>query len=109
MDPFLENAVFMFSCGQVKTELFENVEVTASIYYISGYALGSLGIIRERQGIMRGILLASFRLSKFEYRILNLAVSFSGRGYFQKGSLCGRRYVFIRIKEDAFSNISRYV
>ena len=42
MDLF-ENAVFMFSCGQVKTELFENGDVKASIYDVSGHAHGSLG------------------------------------------------------------------
>ena len=36
----------MLSCGQVKTELFENADVTASIYYISYHALRSLGIMR---------------------------------------------------------------
>ena len=45
MDLF-ENAFFLFSCGRVKTELFENVDVTASICYISDHALGSLGITR---------------------------------------------------------------
>ena len=41
-----ENAVFMLSCGRVKTELFENADVTASIYYVSEHADGSLGITR---------------------------------------------------------------
>ena len=45
MDLF-ENAVFMLSCGRVKTELFENADVTASIYYVSEHAQGSLGITR---------------------------------------------------------------
>ena len=40
MDLF-ENAAFMFSCGRVKTELFENADVTVSIYCISEHALGS--------------------------------------------------------------------
>ena len=39
-----ENAVFMLSCGRVKTELFENADVTASIYDVSEHAHGSLGI-----------------------------------------------------------------
>ena len=38
-----ENAIFMLSCGRVKTELFENADVTVSIYCISEHALGSLG------------------------------------------------------------------
>ena len=41
-----ENAVFMLSCGWLKTELVENAEVTASIYNPSEHALGSLGITR---------------------------------------------------------------
>ena len=41
-----ENAVFILSCGRVKTELFENADVTVSIYDVSEHALGSLGIKR---------------------------------------------------------------
>ena len=40
---FFENAVFMLSCGRVKTELFENADVKASIYDVSEHAHGSLG------------------------------------------------------------------
>ena len=36
----------MLSCGRVKTELFENADVTVSIYCISEHALGSLEITR---------------------------------------------------------------
>ena len=43
MDLF-ENAVFMLSCGRVKTELFKNADVTASICDVSEHAHGSLGI-----------------------------------------------------------------
>ena len=39
-----ENAVFMLSCGRVKTELFENADVTVSIDGVSEHAHGSLGI-----------------------------------------------------------------
>ena len=45
MDLF-ENAVFMLSCGRVKTELFENADVTASIYDVPEHAHGSLGILQ---------------------------------------------------------------
>ena len=38
-----ENAVFMLSCGRVKTKLFENADVTASIYDVTEHAHGSLG------------------------------------------------------------------
>ena len=43
MDLF-ENAVFMLSCERVKTELFENADVTASIYDVSEHAQRSSGI-----------------------------------------------------------------
>ena len=47
MDLF-ENAVFMLPCGRVKLrgekELFENADVTVSIYDVSEHAHGSLGI-----------------------------------------------------------------
>ena len=39
-----ENTVFILSCGRVKTELFENADVTASIYDVPEHAHGSLGI-----------------------------------------------------------------
>ena len=41
-----EKAVFLFSCGRVKTELFENADITVSIYNPSEHAFGSLGITR---------------------------------------------------------------
>ena len=40
----IENAIFMLSCGRVKTELLENADVTASIYDVLEHAHGSLGI-----------------------------------------------------------------
>ena len=75
MDLF-ENAVFLFSCGRVKTELFENADVTASIYDVSEHAHGSLGQ-------QKGILIVCFLLSKFEQRSLNVAASSCRRGYFR--------------------------
>ena len=97
-----ENAVFMLSCGRVKTELFENADVTASIYDVPEHAHGSLGFTQ-------GHLIVCFLLSKFEKRSLNAAASLCGRGCFRKRSSCGRGYFFIRIKKDAFSTISGYV
>ena len=47
-----ENAVFMLSWGRVKTELFENADVTASIYDVSGHADGSLGITQGHYGCL---------------------------------------------------------
>ena len=43
MDLF-ENAVFVLSCGRVKTEFFENADITTSIYDVSGHAHGPLRI-----------------------------------------------------------------
>ena len=101
MDLF-ENAVFMLSCGRVKTELFENADVTASIYDVSEHAHGSLGITQGHFDCLLSIV-------KFKQWSLNAAASSCGRGYFRKRSSCGRGYFFIRIKKDAFSKISGYV
>ena len=54
----------MLSCGRLKTELLENSDVTASIYFISEHALGS-------SEITRGLFTCLFsfievRLSNFE-------------------------------------------
>ena len=95
-----DNAVFMLSCGRVKTELFENADVTASIYDVSEHAHGSLGITQGH--------FDCFSLSKFEQRSLNAAAFSCGRGYHRKRSSCGRGYFFIRIKKMCFE-ISRYV
>ena len=91
MDLF-EKAVFILSCGRVKTELFENADVTASIYDAPEHVHGSLGI-------SQGHFDCFFLLSNFEQRSLNPG----GRGYFRKRSSCGRGYLFIRIKKDEFS------
>ena len=92
----------MLSCGRVKTEVFENADVTASIYNVPEHAHGSLGIMQEHFDCL-------FFLSKFEKWSLNAAASSCGRGYFRKRSSCGRGHFFIRIKKDAFSKISGYV
>ena len=73
MDRF-ENALFMLSCGRVKTELYENADVTASIYDVSEHAHG--------WGSRKGILFVFFLFSKLEQRSLNAAASSCGRGYF---------------------------
>ena len=56
-----------------------------------------------------GILLVCFLLSKLEQRSLKVAASSCGRRYFRKRSSCGRGYLFIRIKKDAFSKRFEYV
>ena len=92
MDLF-ENAVFMLSCGRVKTELFENADDTASIYDVPEHAHGSLGITQGHFDCF---------LSKFEQRSLNVAASSCGRGYFRKRSSCGCGHLFIWIKKMHF-------
>ena len=82
MDLF-ENAVFMFSCGRVKTELFENADVKASIYDVPEHAHGSLGTTKGHFDCL-------LSLSKFEQRSLRAAASSCGWGYFRKRSSCGR-------------------
>ena len=71
-----ENADFMLSCGRVKTELFENADLPASIYDVSEHARGSSGITQGHSDCL------SF-LSKFEQRSLNAAAFSCGRGYFR--------------------------
>ena len=60
---FFENAVCMLSCGRVKTEPFENADVTASIYYVSEHAHGSLGITRGHFACLFSFI--EVRTSKF--------------------------------------------
>ena len=79
-----ENAVFVLSCGRVKTELFENADVTASIYDVPEHSHRSLGITHGHFDCL-------FSFVKFEQRSLKAAVSSCGRGYFRKRTSCGRR------------------
>ena len=92
MDLFENAAVVMLSCGRVKTELFENADVTASIYDVPEHAHGSSVITQGHFDF-----LFSFVKIRTEGS-LKVAASSCGRGYF-----------FIRIKKDAFSKISGYV
>ena len=73
MDVF-ENAVFMLSCGRMKTELFENADVTASTYDVSEHAHGSLGITQGHFACL--FSLVKVRTPEFE-------CSRSGRGIFE--------------------------
>ena len=63
MDLF-ENAVFMLSCGRVKTELFENADVMASIYDVSEHAHGSLGTTKGHFDCLFSFV--EVRTAKFE-------------------------------------------
>ena len=63
MDLF-ENAVFMLSCGRVKTELFENADVKASMYDVSEHAHGSLGTTKGHFDCLSSFV--EVRTAKFE-------------------------------------------
>ena len=101
MDLF-ENAVFILSCGRVKTELIENADVTASIYDVSEHAHGSLGITQGHFDCL---------FSFIEVRVAKLECSsvFVWTGIFSKTLLVWTRIFFYTNKEDAFSKISGYV
>ena len=66
MDLF-ENAVFMLSCRRVKTELFENADVTASIYDVSEHAHGSLGITQGHFDCLFSFVKVHFHSFIFTY------------------------------------------
>ena len=110
----LENAVFMLLCGRVETELFENADVTASIYDISEHTLRSLGITR-RLITLNAISLdhaRAFCLSSsfIEVRISNFDCSsvFVWAGIFPKCSSCGRGYFYTDKKDECSQKISGY-
>ena len=65
-----ENAVFQLSCGRVKTKLFENADVTESIYRQSEHALGSLGITRGHVACLFSFIEVRVSNIVIEYRIL---------------------------------------
>ena len=95
-----ENAVVLFSCGWVKTELFENDDVTASIYDVSEQAHGSLGITQGHFDCL-------FSFVKARTAELECSSIFVWTGIFSKTLLVRTRLFFTRINEDAFSKNSR--
>ena len=58
------------SCGRVKTELFENADVTTSIYHQSELALGSLGITRGHVACLFSRIEVLMSNIVIEYQIL---------------------------------------
>ena len=98
MDLF-ENAVFMFSCGRVKTELFENADVTASIYDVSEHAHGSLGTTKGHFDCLFSFV--EVRTAKFECSRV-----FVWTGIFSKTLLVWTR-IFLKTdkKRCVFKNI----
>ena len=98
MDLF-ENAVFMLSCGRVKTELFENADVTVSIYDVSEYAHGYLGITQGHFDCLFSFV--KFRTVEFECSSV-----FVWTGIFSKTLLVWTRIFFITDKKRCvFKNI----
>ena len=63
MDLF-ENAVFMSSCGRMKTELLKNADVKASIYDVSEHAHRSLGTTKGHFDCLSSFV--EVRTAKFE-------------------------------------------
>ena len=92
----------MLSCGRVKTELFENADVTASIYDVSEHAHRSLGITQGHLDCLFSFIEA--RISKFACSSV-----FVWTGIFSKTLLVWTRIFFYTDKKDAFSKISGYV
>ena len=101
MDLF-ENAVFLLSCGRVKTELFKNADVKASIYDVSEHAHGSLGTTKGYFDCLFSFV--EVRTAKFERSSV-----FVWTGIFSKTLLVWTRIFLKTDKKDAFSNISGYV
>ena len=101
MDLF-ENAVFTLSCGRVKTELFENADVKASIYDVSEHAHGSLGTTKGHFDCLFSF--AEVRTAKFECSSV-----FVWTGIFSKTLLVWTQISLKTDKKDAFSKISGYV
>ena len=91
MDLF-ENAVFMLSCGRVKTELFENADVTASIYDVPDHTHGSLGITRGHFASLFSFIEA--RTAEFESSCV-----FVWTGIFSKTLLVWTRIFFYTDKK----------
>ena len=101
MDLF-ENAVFMLSCGRVKTELFENADVKASIYDISQHAHRSLGTTKGHFDCLFSFV--KVRTAKFECSSI-----FVWTGIFSKKLLVSTQIFLKTDKKDTFSKISGYV
>ena len=94
-----ENAVFMLSCGQVKTELFENADVTASIYNVSEHAHGSLGITQGHFDCL-------FSFVKVQTAEFECSSVFVWTGIFSKKlHMCTRIFFHTDKKRCVFKNI----
>ena len=85
----------MLSCGRVKTELFENADVKASICDLPEHAHGSLGITRGHFACLFSFIEA--RKAEFESSCV-----FMWTGIFSKTLLVLTRIFVIRIKKMRF-------
>ena len=92
----------MLSSGRVKTELFENADVKASICDIPEHAHGSLGITRGHFACLFSFIEA--RTAEFESSCV-----FVWTEVFSKTLLVWMQIFFYTYKKDAFSKRSGYV
>ena len=114
MDLF-ENAVFILSSGRVGTELFENADVTASIYNLSEQALGSL--VDHTEAFCSSVFFYGSSISKFviEHRIsllngeFRMPQRFHVDGDIFKNGPRVDANLFYADKKGAFSKRSGYV
>ena len=81
----------------MRTELFENADVTASIYYVSEHTHGSLGIMQGQFDCLFSFI--EVRTSKFA-----CSSAFVWTGIFSKTLLVGTRIFFYTDKTDAFQS-----
>ena len=82
----------MLSCGQLKTELFENADVTVSIYNVSDHAHRSLGIAQGHFDCLFSFV--AVRTAKFECSSV-----FVRTGIFSETLLVWTQIFSIRIKK----------
>ena len=97
----------------MKTELFENADVTVSIYCILEHAVGSLGMMRGHFACLFSFIEVRMPniVIDYRYRISNCECHnvFVWTEIFSKTLFVWTRIFLKRIKKDAFSKISGYV
>ena len=89
----------------MKTELFDNADVTASILYISEHELGSMGIIRGQFAYLFSFMEVGTSNIVSKYRV------FLSKIKSRISQHCGRvaTNLFDTNKKEAFSKIYEYV
>ena len=86
----------------MKTELFENADVTASIYDVPEHAHGSLGITQEHFDCL-------FAFVKVRTEVFESSSAFVWTGIFSKTRLVWEQIFLYTDKKDAFSKLSGYM